>query len=119
VDVGAGGFGDLEGIVGALGVEDVDVVGPGDAGEAIGEIALLVKGEDEDGDHLLVMVSRGDRSFLRLRTSEAEGTGWDWSSFRIGVEENKSTTKTKYRGSSPSTALRVRMTTSIPTGNKL
>jgi hypothetical protein len=58
VGVGAGGFGDLEGGVGALGVEDVDVVGPGDAGEAAGEVALLVAGEDEDGDHLLAMVSR-------------------------------------------------------------
>jgi hypothetical protein len=36
----------------------VDVVGPGDAVEAAGEIALLVAGEDEDGDHLLAMVSR-------------------------------------------------------------
>ena len=32
----------------------MDVVGPGDAGEAVGEIALLVAGEDEDGDHLCV-----------------------------------------------------------------
>jgi hypothetical protein len=36
----------------------VDVVGPGDAGEAAGEILLLVAGEDEDGDHLLAMVTR-------------------------------------------------------------
>jgi hypothetical protein len=36
----------------------VDVVGPGDAGEAVGEIALLVAGEDEDGDHVGLMVSR-------------------------------------------------------------
>ena len=43
-----------------LGVEDVDVVGPGDAGEAAGKIALLVAGKDEDGDHLLAMVSRSD-----------------------------------------------------------
>ena len=58
VDVRAGGFCDLDGGVGALGVEDVDVVGPGDAGETAGEIALLVASEDEDGDHLLAMVSR-------------------------------------------------------------
>jgi len=58
VDVGAGGFGDLHGVVGGVGVEDVDVVGPGDGGEAVGEIVLLVAGEDEDGDHLLLMVSR-------------------------------------------------------------
>jgi hypothetical protein len=36
----------------------VDVVGPGDAGEAGRKIGLLVAGEDEDGDHLLAMVSR-------------------------------------------------------------
>jgi hypothetical protein len=67
VDVGAGCFGDLEGGVGASGVEDVDVVGPGDAGEAVGEIALLVAGEDEDGDHLLVMVSRRGERIARAR----------------------------------------------------
>jgi hypothetical protein len=38
--------------VGGEGVEDVDVVGPGDRGEAGGQILLLVAGEDEDGDHL-------------------------------------------------------------------
>jgi len=58
VSVGAGGFRDFDGGVGAVGVEDVDVVGPGDAGEAVGEVALLVVGEDEDGDHLVAMVSR-------------------------------------------------------------
>ena len=36
VDVGAGGAGDLDGGVGGVGVEDVNVVGPGDAGEASG-----------------------------------------------------------------------------------
>jgi hypothetical protein len=36
----------------------VDVVGPGDAGEAAREILLLVAGEDEDRDHLRTMVSR-------------------------------------------------------------
>jgi hypothetical protein len=36
----------------------VDVVGPGDAGKASGEIVLLVAGEDENGDHLQAMVSR-------------------------------------------------------------
>jgi hypothetical protein len=41
-----------------LGIEDVDVIGPGDAGETAGEIALLVAGEDEDGDHVGFMVSR-------------------------------------------------------------
>jgi hypothetical protein len=40
-----------------VGVEDVDVVGPGDAGETVGQVALLVAGEDEDGDHLVAMVS--------------------------------------------------------------
>ena len=65
VGVGAGGFGGLEGGVGALGVEDVDVVGPGDAGEAAREVALLVAGEDEDGDHLLAMVSRVRCGWLR------------------------------------------------------
>ncbi len=58
VNVCAGGFGDLYCVVGAVGVEDVDVVGPGDGGETAGKIVLLVAGEDEDGDHLLVMVSR-------------------------------------------------------------
>jgi len=58
VDVCAGGFGDLEGGVSAFGVEDVDVVRPGDVGEAVGKLALLVAGEDEDGDHLGIMVSR-------------------------------------------------------------
>ena len=58
VDLGAGSFGDLYGVVGGVGIEDVDVVGPGDRGEAVGEIALLVAGEDENGDHLSGMVSR-------------------------------------------------------------
>jgi hypothetical protein len=58
VNVCAGGFGDLYCAVGAVGVEDVDVIGPGDGGETGGKVVLLVAGEDEDGDHLLVMVSR-------------------------------------------------------------
>lgn len=59
VGVCACGLGDFEGGVCGLRVEDVDVVGPGDAGETAGQVALLVAGEDEDGDHLLVIVSRG------------------------------------------------------------
>jgi hypothetical protein len=43
----------------------VDVVGPGDAGEAAGKIALLVASEDEDGDHLLAMVSRRELMVTR------------------------------------------------------
>jgi hypothetical protein len=58
VDVGAGCFGDLYGVVCGVGVEDVNVVGPGDGGEAVGEVALLVASEDENGDHLSGMVSR-------------------------------------------------------------
>ena len=58
VDLCAGSLGDLYGVVRAVGVEDVDVVGPRYGGEAVGEIALLVAGEDEDGDHLWAMVSR-------------------------------------------------------------
>jgi hypothetical protein len=58
VNLGSGCFGDSDGVVGAVGVEDVDVVGPGDRGETVREVALLVAGEDEDGDHLLAMVSR-------------------------------------------------------------
>ena len=58
VDVGAGGFGDLYRAVGGVGVEDVNVVGPRDGGEAVGQIVLLVAGEDENGDHLPAMVSR-------------------------------------------------------------
>ncbi len=65
VGVGTGGAGDLEGGVGTVGVEDVDVVGPGDAREAGGEVVLLVAGEDEDGDHLLIMVSRDDLREVR------------------------------------------------------
>jgi hypothetical protein len=65
VDVGSGGEGDLHGVVGAVGVEDVDVVGPGDAGEAVGKVKLLVTGGDENGDHLLVMVSRDDLREVR------------------------------------------------------
>jgi hypothetical protein len=42
--VGAVGAGDLEGAVGAVGVEDVDVVGPGDGVETAGEILLLIAG---------------------------------------------------------------------------
>jgi hypothetical protein len=58
VDLGACCAGDVDCVVGGVGVEDVDVVGPGDGGETSGQIALLVTGEDEDGDHLQVMVSR-------------------------------------------------------------
>jgi len=58
VNVCASGFCKLYCLVGAVGVEDVDVIGPGDGGETAGEIVLFVAGEDEDGDHLLVMVSR-------------------------------------------------------------
>jgi hypothetical protein len=36
----------------------MNVVGPGDAGEAAREILLLVASEDEDGDHVGIMVSR-------------------------------------------------------------
>jgi hypothetical protein len=43
-DVSAVGAGDLEGAVGAVGVEDVDVVGPGDGVEAAREILLLIAG---------------------------------------------------------------------------
>ena len=50
-DAGAGGLGDLGGGVGGEGVEDVDVVGPGDGSEAGGEVDGFVAGEDEDGDH--------------------------------------------------------------------
>ncbi len=50
-DGGAVLAGDVGGAVGAFGVEDVDVVAPGDGGEAAGEILLFVFGEDEDGDH--------------------------------------------------------------------
>ncbi len=71
VDMGAGGFGDLYGVVGGVGVEDVDVVGPGDRGEAVGEIVLLVAGEDEDGDHLSGMVSR--RSPIKLEADDEPG----------------------------------------------
>ena len=56
VGVGSGGLGDGDGVVGRVGVEDVDVVGPGDGGESGGQIALFVAGEDEDGDHLLRML---------------------------------------------------------------
>ena len=52
VDLGAGLAGDGQGRVGGAGVEDVDVVGPGDGFECSGEVALFVFGEDEDGDHL-------------------------------------------------------------------
>jgi hypothetical protein len=48
-----------------LGIEDVDVIGPGDAGETAGEIALLVAGEDEDGDHVGFMVSRWSERIVR------------------------------------------------------
>jgi hypothetical protein len=48
VGVGSGGLGDGYGVVGRVGVEDVDVVGPGDGGESCGEVALFVAGEDED-----------------------------------------------------------------------
>ena len=58
VNVCARGFGDLDGVVGGEGVEDVDVVGPGDGGETVGEILLLVAGEDEDGDHLVGHLKR-------------------------------------------------------------
>ena len=50
VDGGSGAGGDGEGVVGGAGVEDVDVVGPGDGVEGCGEVALFVFGEDEDGD---------------------------------------------------------------------
>ena len=36
VGVGSGGAGDGYGVVGRVGVEDVDVVGPGDGGESCG-----------------------------------------------------------------------------------
>ena len=65
VRVGTGGFGDFDGGVGAVGIEDVDVVGPRDAGEAVGEVTLFVAGKDEDGDHLLAMVSRAISGVVR------------------------------------------------------
>ena len=43
VDVGAGAARDLEGAIGAEGVEDVDVIGPGDGVEAGREILLLIR----------------------------------------------------------------------------
>ena len=66
VDVCAGGFGDLNGVVCGVRVEDVNVVGPGDGGEAVGEVVLFVTGEDENGDHLSAMVSR--RSPVAVRS---------------------------------------------------
>ena len=59
VDVSASCAGDLDCRVCGVGVEDVDVVGPCDAGETAWEIALFVARENQDGDHLLAMVSRG------------------------------------------------------------
>ena len=47
-----GGLCDLQRVVGRVGVEDVDVVGPDYGGETGWEVLLLVAGEDEDGDHL-------------------------------------------------------------------
>jgi hypothetical protein len=100
VGVGSGSLCDGEGVVGAEGVEDVDVVGPGYGGEAGGEVLLLVAGEDEDGDHLWVWyrgagARRGSIPLLRklevaatdssaaLRNGERRngqwrGTGWRW-----------------------------------------
>jgi len=72
VDVGSGGSCDLECGVGGLGIEDVDVVGPGDAGETAGKIALLVAGEDEDGDHVGLMVSRGGKRIGRRKIERVE-----------------------------------------------
>ena len=51
VEVSAVGAGDLRSAVGAEGVEDVDVVGPAEGGEAGGEIGLFVAGEDEHREH--------------------------------------------------------------------
>jgi hypothetical protein len=55
-----------------LGIEDVDVVGPGDAGETAGKIALLVPGEDEDGDHVGLMVSRWSERIVEREISEVD-----------------------------------------------
>ena len=78
VDLCSGGFGDLDGGVGAVGVEDVDVVGPGDAGETAGQVLLLVAGEDEDGDHLRlwypVRAARTISGWLKAN-DEAAGEG--------------------------------------------
>lgn len=54
VDLCACGLGDIDGVVGGEGVEDMNVVGPGNGGETGGEVLLLVAGEDEDGDHVEV-----------------------------------------------------------------
>ena len=45
VDGGSGLTGDGYGVVGREGVEDVDIVGPGDGVECSGEVALFVFGE--------------------------------------------------------------------------
>ena len=40
---------DLEGTIGGAGVDDEDLVGPGDAGEGAREVRFFVEGDDRDG----------------------------------------------------------------------
>ena len=48
--LGAGGFGEGDGVVGAAGIDDVDVIAPGDGLETSREDVLFVEGEDDDAD---------------------------------------------------------------------
>ena len=68
-DSGVEAAGDVEGAVGGAGVDDDDLVGPGDAGEGAREVLFFVEGDDRDGQER----HRG-RSFLR-RSFEELGEG--------------------------------------------